>query len=253
MAYIGFDCPPISVIGNLSNRRWPGWLEQLVMRGGRMWGARPEEEQRLVVIAPNDPLMAQFAERFRKDSEAGLRERKKRGPVGPPVDDPDYVGVSDAQITDQVSVGLTSDQDLAADEYAGLQGLRSQLSTPVDISILGEVFRKAGLEIPKVAPERRAHSESSIERRKRLGGEVQSRLSKLIWFRYRIRSRTNREEYQKHISHLTRELNRSQGVPNSEHLTDAQWEERKRLLDGSLFAFAGQAFDEQSSDLGESV
>jgi superfamily II DNA or RNA helicase len=230
MAYIGFDCPPISVVGNLSAKRWNGWLEQLIMRGGRVWGVRPLDEQMLVVVAPNDPAMDKFAKKFRADSVAGLRERDNPPPPPPPPS-PDDIGVDQAEITDQVVLGISIDLDLDEEETAALSALQKQLSKPVDITLLGEAFRKAGRDIPRSHNSKEAQQKTATEKRQENGRKQQDKLKDIIEKKYGIRSRENPELFRKEIMRMQSELNRRQGVKNVDHLTDAQWEERLRTLD----------------------
>lgn len=231
MAYIGFDCPPISTVGNLSAKRWGGWLEQLIMRGGRMWKDRPVDEQMLVVVAPNDPAMDRFAKKFRADSVAGLRERKSPPPPPPPPPPPDDVGVDQAEITDQVVLGISIDLDLDEEETEALSVLQRQLSKPVDITLLGEAFRKAGRDIPRSHNPKEAQQKTATERRRENGTKQQQKLKVVLEKKYAIRSWENPELFRKEIMRIQAELNRRQGVKNVDHLTDAQWEERLRTLD----------------------
>jgi len=229
MAYIGFDCAPIIVVGNLTNKRWFGWLEQLIMRGGRMWSGQPVDGQTLIVVAPNDPLMAAFARKFRADAEAGLRDRGTGGDFPPPsLDD---VDVEKAELTDAVCLGLSIDQDLTAEEFAGLSEFQKTLDGHVNITTLGEIFRKAGKEIPKTGARAKANQKTWAERHKDFSAKVQARLIKLIAVRYNVRSRDDRAAFQKHIARLTSELNKQQNVKDSNHLTEDQWNERIRRLD----------------------
>jgi superfamily II DNA or RNA helicase len=77
-AFIGYDCPEITVVGVLTNYRDKGHLMQLVGRGLRMWNECSPRQQSCRVIAPDDPQMQEFIEFMRGESEEGLRERARR-------------------------------------------------------------------------------------------------------------------------------------------------------------------------------
>lgn len=120
MAFIGYDCKAITVVGVLTHYRWDGHLRQITGRGLRMWNQRPVEEQYCYIVGPDDPRLAAFAKRMREESEQGLRERRREegGPLPPPgesdevleaemhdarafgwhgeIDDPDEVGAIEA-------------------------------------------------------------------------------------------------------------------------------------------------------------
>ncbi|MDX3697052.1 hypothetical protein PV726_43845 [Streptomyces europaeiscabiei] len=50
MAFIGYDCPQITVVGILTHHRDRGHLMQMVGRGLRMWSdMRPREQSCLII------------------------------------------------------------------------------------------------------------------------------------------------------------------------------------------------------------
>src|SRR5690606_39677784 len=53
-AFIGYDCPQITVVGILTHYRDPGHLMQLVGRGLRTWSGVEARSQSCRVIAPDD-------------------------------------------------------------------------------------------------------------------------------------------------------------------------------------------------------
>ena len=76
MAFIGYDCKPITVVGVLTHFRDKGHLMQLVGRGMRVSDQEPFEKQSCRVIAPDDPQMQEFVEELREASEQGIRDRE---------------------------------------------------------------------------------------------------------------------------------------------------------------------------------
>ncbi|MFE5795557.1 DEAD/DEAH box helicase family protein [Streptomyces sp. NPDC056503] len=78
MAFIGYDCPQISVVGILTHYRDTGHLMQLVGRGLRVWSGMAPREQSCLIIAPDDPKMKDFLEHLRGQREEGLRRVKER-------------------------------------------------------------------------------------------------------------------------------------------------------------------------------
>jgi hypothetical protein len=91
MAFIGYDCKAITVVGVLTHYRWDGHLRQIVGRGLRMWDQRPVEEQYCYVVGPDDPRFAAFAKRMREETEKGLRDRKPGDGPPPPIGEADEV------------------------------------------------------------------------------------------------------------------------------------------------------------------
>lgn len=79
-AFIGYDCPEITVVGILTHYRDPGHLMQLVGRGLRVWnkkGTDPAEPlgQSCRIICPDDRKMTDFIDTLIKERDAGLAAR----------------------------------------------------------------------------------------------------------------------------------------------------------------------------------
>jgi len=117
MAYVGYDCPRLTVIGILTATRWEGWLKQLVARGLRVWDARDYREQLCLLALPNDRRARDFLDALRTESEAGMRQRQERdgGERGPATKARsvtlDHLG--------RVVIGMTDEEDiLDRDEIA---------------------------------------------------------------------------------------------------------------------------------------
>jgi superfamily II DNA or RNA helicase len=77
-AFIGYDCPEITVVGVLTNYRDRGHLMQLAGRGLRAPKGLPWREQSCRIIAPDDPDMQEFVAYLQGRLEDGLRERERR-------------------------------------------------------------------------------------------------------------------------------------------------------------------------------
>jgi hypothetical protein len=122
MAFIGYDCKEISVVGILTNYRDRGHLYQQVGRGLRVLPERAYQEQVCWLVAPKDPLMRSFIQ--------WLKEERKRGIRGPG-DGPGDFGepkmlVKDAYATTVTADSLTGSVDNPA-EYAEIERLRAEL------------------------------------------------------------------------------------------------------------------------------
>lgn len=73
MAHIGYDHKPILAVGVCTGIRWGGWLDQLIMRAGRVMADRPEAEQVAHIFAPNDVLMRDFLAQKQDELSQALR------------------------------------------------------------------------------------------------------------------------------------------------------------------------------------
>jgi superfamily II DNA or RNA helicase len=88
MAFIGYDCKAITVIGVLTNYRDHGHLMQLAGRGLRAWDKSRFDTQSCRIIAPDDPGMQEFIKVLRQQLDQGLREREEIISSLPPADQP---------------------------------------------------------------------------------------------------------------------------------------------------------------------
>jgi superfamily II DNA or RNA helicase len=82
-AFIGFDCPHMTVLGILTNYRNDAFLMQLAGRALRVWDQLPVGEQWAHFVTLNDPAAVAFFERLRTDGVVGLREREPGGDPPP--------------------------------------------------------------------------------------------------------------------------------------------------------------------------
>jgi superfamily II DNA or RNA helicase len=133
MAFIGYDCPEITVVGVLTNYRDLGHLTQLVFRGGRIWkGAGAPDGQRLHLIVPDDEAMQRFIAYLRKEEARGISERDGTGEG--PSEGPGPAELESARATD--IRGATNGEDIPADDYAAYQADLDEFGpilTPADL------------------------------------------------------------------------------------------------------------------------
>lgn len=111
MAFLGYDCKDITVVGLLTNYRDFGHLEQLVGRGLRVKPGIPADRQICRIVAPDDPAMSRFLEHLQQENDLGLGERKKRKPEEvdtpwppPPPPEPTII-VQDAELAGITATG----------------------------------------------------------------------------------------------------------------------------------------------------
>ena len=190
MAYIVYDCPSISTVGVLSRTRFDGWLEQLIMRGGRMWSDLSPEDQTLQVIAPNDPKMAYFAIKFRRCVEEALKQRQERDGGSAPRKADFTTEVENARITGQILYGTALDGSLDVDdpaELAELKALQETLARKLPLSDIAAVRRasaqrgSSGAPPPKSdEPDEPADTRTARERIQEIKKEMQRQLSRLV-------------------------------------------------------------------------
>ena len=122
MAFVGYDCKGITVIGCLTNYRDKGHLEQLIGRGLRVddqSGISPDR-QRCRIIAPDDMGMQSFIEYLRREQEKGIT------PPGPggnqPPEQVEYVESATATSTRVISM----DSELGPAAVSVIDEVRSQ-------------------------------------------------------------------------------------------------------------------------------
>lgn len=161
-AFIGYDCPEITVVGVLTNYRDKGHLMQLVGRGLRMWGKEDQRSQSCQMIAPDDPAMSEFISYMRGECEQGLRERERQQESDPaqrdknsPVLDLGYV--ESAYTT--TARAVSNDGELDSDELMLIQTVARDSGLPanIDANALAKFLEQMGgrlaPEAPAVKPE----------------------------------------------------------------------------------------------------
>lgn len=148
-AFIGYDCPQITVVGILTNYRDWGHLEQLVGRGLRTWSDDQPHTQSCRVIAPDDPKMTAFIEYMRGESAQGLRERERResGEAGTPSLPEELGYVESAHVT--TARAVSNDAELDNEQRLLIEAIKHDVGSCEDITVLARFAEKLALVIPR--------------------------------------------------------------------------------------------------------
>jgi superfamily II DNA or RNA helicase len=234
MAYIGYDHPPITVVCVLTNFRDKGHLFQLIGRGMRVWRERPVREQYVYVIAPDDDRMRQFLEELRAESEAGLKDRQQREyerDAGRTI----QLGYAEgARLTDTAIIGLDPEGDLANEQRVWLREQQERHGLVMaPESGLASLLRATGATLPGGQAAQAAVKEAPpAKTREELRKEWGARCNKAIalYLRRREGLASGDRAFQPRIMSLNFWLNDRQTVPNVEHLTIVQWEQRYEVI-----------------------
>lgn len=160
MAFIGYDCPQITVVGVLTHYRDGGHLMQLIGRGLRVWKeGPPARQQSCIIVAPDDPKMQGFLDLMRDEALQGLRiieereeENKPQEESGPPVQETfSYVESSVATSTRAAS----NEVDVEADEFLLIEGYKVMADSGEDATKLKKILEFAGMQVQKPIPDPR--------------------------------------------------------------------------------------------------
>lgn len=230
MAYIGYDCKPITVIGLLNAVRWHGNLEQTVARATRVWPDRDLQEQTCYVIGIRDPALRSFAQKMREESDAGMKERKP-GPPGPPPPPAPDVDVAEYVDGDEHIIGLSEAQDITDPKHlATIRAAREQLDLYDSESKLNAFYTTmASGNITVPTPQSTSVptiAESEEQRRKRLTSEYQGLLGSYIRKRHGINPGEHRDQFARLIAKYQAADNKDQRVKSARNASPAQVQER---------------------------
>lgn len=151
-AFIGYDCPEITVVGILTNYRDKGHLMQLVGRGLRMWSGEDKRSQSCQVIAPDDPEMQAFIDYMRGESDEGLRERDRRDAEsgeGGSKKHHDELGYVEAAWT-TTARALSNDGELDSEQLMLIRSMAQEAGLPAnsDLSAIAKLLELAGHRLP---------------------------------------------------------------------------------------------------------
>lgn len=190
-AFIGYDCPEITVVGILSNYRDRGHLMQLSGRGLRIPSKGPLKglpwsEQSCRIIAPDDPGMQDFIDYLRGELEDGLRERERREAAAAERTEQDTLSyIESAAITQ--SRAVSNDAELGAEDLLRINIAKQDFGLVDDATRLWQAFAQwAGKPVedepdatPPVPPGRTPMTErEEIEQvNRRVADEVKAHLS----------------------------------------------------------------------------
>ena len=214
-AFIGYDCPQITVVGILTHYRDWGHLEQLVGRGLRTWASAPQRSQSCRVVVPDDPKMTEFIEYMRGESEQGLRERERRkiecGPWEKP-DPPELGYVESAHVT--TTRAVSNDTELDNDQLVLLEAIKHDVGAIEDVTVLARFAEKLGLALPPpapVAPSGPEIAEVPLTEQEQVGaicGQVAEEIRRLLSAQG---IRGDRPDYSEHIQRVTTQVNKLAG------------------------------------------
>jgi len=155
-AFIGYDCPQITVVGILTHYRDPGHLMQLVGRGLRTWSGTEARSQSCRVIAPDDPRMQKFIEVMRGESEEGLRERRRReqeeASRGPGASSQAPLGWVESAHATTARV-VSNDVELDNDERLLYEAIKHDIGAAEDVSVLAKFAEALNLRLNRSKPE----------------------------------------------------------------------------------------------------
>jgi superfamily II DNA or RNA helicase len=239
MAYIGYDCPQITAVCVLTNFRDKGHLFQLIGRGIRVWRERPVREQHVYVIAPKDDRMRQFLEELRAESDAGLKGRQQREREQDATRALRLGYAEGAKLTDTAIIGLDPEGDLTAEQRVSLRELQERHGLVMaPESGLASLLRATGATLPGAVASQAAPTPTAViaappaKTREELRKEWGARCNKAVALYLRRREGLDSRDatFQPRIMALNHWLNNYQGVPNVEHLTITQWQQRYETI-----------------------
>lgn len=159
MAFIGYDCPQITVVGILTHYRDGGHLMQLVGRGLRTWNEMPGRAQSCVIIAPDDPKMQGFLELMRDASEAGLRilEEKEKTEAAESAGQQEPLSYIESAIAAGTRAS-SNEVDMNADQVLLVEHIKREVDSAETVTKLAKVIELAGIALnvqPPPVPEPR--------------------------------------------------------------------------------------------------
>ena len=220
MAFIGYDCPEITVVCVLTNYRDFGHLVQLVFRGGRVWsGGGPARDQRLHLIVPDDPAMQRFIAYLRDEQARGIKEPTDGPPPPPPGERPE---LDRAYATD--IRGATNDSDMSSEDFARYQAAldgSGPITTPEQLraAVQGLLFAVTPQPTEPVA---RAAGRSSLTEREIAEAGRSDAAQKIgRYLRERGYDPDVPHVYRPVRQRLTRRINNAFGVNSAEDITTA--------------------------------
>ncbi len=151
MAFIGYDCPEITVVGVLTNYRDVGHLQQLVGRGLRVWkDGPPPRQQSCIIVAPDDPKMQNFLEVLRDEEMQGLRILQERDEALDPRQPGEPTQLAFSYVESSVATttrAASNDTDLEADEFLLIDGYKVMADSGEDATKLKKILELAGVKV----------------------------------------------------------------------------------------------------------
>lgn len=153
MAFIGYDCKQITVVGVLTHYRNKGHLMQLVGRGLRVWDEEPFDEQTCRIIAPDDPQMQEFLGELREQQDEGMRRRqeRERDEDGRPGEDGGTEPLTFIEQTRMTTVrAVSNDAEVEHDERLLIESLKHRHGLVGDVTSLAGFLEDYGIRTKAV-------------------------------------------------------------------------------------------------------
>lgn len=236
MAFIGYDCPQITVVGILTHYRDGGHLMQLVGRGLRVWKDMPARKQSCVIVAPDDPKMEGFLALLREEQEQGLRLIEERGPaeVAEPTD-----GVQQELSFVESAIATTTkaasnEIDLEADELFLIEGYKVMADSGEDASKIKKILEMAGVmvqEAPSVPTPRTEMplTETPKTERQQIADINAKVMEAVRRYLYRCGAKPDSAGYAEAVTKATARVNESAGYNASQANTVDKANKRLRV------------------------
>lgn len=225
MAFVGYDCNRISVIGCLTNYRDHGHLEQLIGRGLRVdneSGIQPRQ-QKCRIVAPDDSGMQSFLEYLRQQQERGIAPP---GPGGIPPEKVEYV--ESAAVTETRIVGLQSDVSPAVVAY--IDECRREFGVSGSVSDISRMLDKANpgwrTKIKPEANPKPADSPPMTERERvlKIKSECSSTINRTV--AARLGEKYSQADFQDAARRLRAAVNKRAGIKSVDAITTVEPAER---------------------------
>lgn len=237
MAYIGYDCKAITVVGILTNYRDKGHLMQLVGRGLRVSDHEPVDDQSCRVIAPDDPRMQEFVEELREQSEQGVKDREivcgpgggGPGPATVIVDDAEHAGVRALDVDGEVGHADYT----AAMSWARSQGISGDPSNIVKIWRIATKSTAPENPPPAARPKSTVSAKTSKERIKQVLADTSKVIKEAVPRHCEVFP--GQDDYGDAVTQLTIEVNKAAGgnadrARKDENFANHRYETAVRML-----------------------
>lgn len=154
MAFIGYDCKQITVVGVLTHYRDKGHLMQLVGRGLRVWDEEPFDEQTCRIIAPDDPRMQEFLGQLREQQDEGMRRRQERtrDEDGSGREDVDREQLTFIENTKMTTVrAVSNDAEVEDDERLLIESMKRRFGLAGDVTGFAGFLEEYGIRAKAMA------------------------------------------------------------------------------------------------------
>ncbi|MGW7278844.1 DEAD/DEAH box helicase family protein [Streptomyces sp. NPDC054844] len=224
MAFIGYDCPQITVVGVLTHYRDGGHLMQLVGRGLRTWSDMPPRNQSCVIVAPNDPKMEGFLALLREEEEQGLKLIDEREPADPGEEPSDPVQQELAFVesaTATTTMASSNEVDVDADELLLIEGYKVMADSGEDASKIKKILEMAGVLVQQAPPVPAQRAEAPLtetpKTERKQVADINAQVAATIRAHlYRHGVKPDSAGYQEAVTRVTAKVNESAGYNASQ-------------------------------------